>query len=380
MSPDEVGPGHPPGIASRCSRANCFAPETACNLGSEISVCPYFGRGPQVASDMRPADDTTPAATEAHTTSPGLGRHKQSDGAPLPWTSNALGTVDLEFLAARSNPVVLGIVGNQNAGKTTLLTVLYLLLHAGHLPSGRQFLGSFTLGGWEALAHHLRWSAGQPPSFPPHTPRGLRRMPGLLHLAFRQPVPGSNTRSTDSVEDILLTDPPGEWFGSWAIDRNSPAAEGARWIATNSDAFAFLLDSDALAGPERGSAREQVLRLSQRLGEYSSAKRIAVIWTKSDIPVKDSIRTSIESALFKDLPGHRTFNIQVPLRTGEDPEGKGSPEINVGTKEPFLDFLTWLLDVPRSPASRGIPVDLPRAVRRAVSNNPADPFFSYSVS
>ena len=299
------------------------------------------------------------------------------DGAPLPWTGNSLGTVDLEFLAARSSPRILGLVGNQNAGKTTLLTVLYLLLHAGYAAPGRQFCGSFTLGGWEALAHHLRWSAGQPPSFPPHTPRGLKRMPGLLHLAFRQSFAGDENRSIDAVEDVLFTDPPGEWFGAWAIDRDAPAAAGARWIAAQSDAFVLLVDSQALAGPERGTAREQILRLSQRLGEYARRSRVAVVWTKADIEVRDGIRTTIVDALDKHLPGYRSFSVQVPLLASPQRSSSTSLNLDAGTAETFVDLLTWLLDAPRSLARSGFSRDLAGEVQRATAN-PRDLFLAYS--
>src|SRR3712207_7219078 len=41
----------------------------------------------------------------------------------------------------------------------------------------RSFAGSYTLGGWENLAHSLRWQGGHGPMFPPHTSTGAVRMP-----------------------------------------------------------------------------------------------------------------------------------------------------------------------------------------------------------
>ena len=42
-----------------------------------------------------------------------------------------MGLVDLGFVTGRGKPIVVGIVGSQNAGKTTLLAAWYLLLGRG---------------------------------------------------------------------------------------------------------------------------------------------------------------------------------------------------------------------------------------------------------
>jgi hypothetical protein len=153
-------------------------------------------------------------------------KSQAEDAFLLPWSSNSLGIVDLQFIAGRSKPLLIGIIGPHNAGKTTLLTVLYLLLSQGWRVKGRRFVGSYTLGGWENLAHSLRWTPNQGPHFPPHTPNDAGRLPGLLHLAFR--------RDDGVLEDVLLTDAPGEWFERWAIDKGAPNLDGARWISSNS--------------------------------------------------------------------------------------------------------------------------------------------------
>jgi hypothetical protein len=376
MGEQGAGAGEHSARRDRCSRPNCFAPETACNLGSELADCPFFGRSGRGAVGVVDPEGI-PSAQERDYERERVAdfQREHVDSAPLPWTGNSLGTIDLEFLSARSNPRILGLVGNQNAGKTTLLTVLYLLLHAGGSPSARQFCGSFTLGGWEALSQHLRWSGVQGLTFPPHTPRGLRRMPGLLHLAFRHASPSADGCLKDSYEDVLLTDPPGEWFGAWTVDRDAASAEGARWIATNADAFAFLVDSEALAGPERGNAREQVLRLSQRLGECVRGRRVAVIWTKADVPVRDSIRTAINEALDRDLPGHRSFSVQVPLLATSQLQHKREASITPDTADTLLKLLTWLLDATRSLSGRGFEVDIESELRRSLLR-PVDPFIA----
>lgn len=328
-----IGAG--PDSERRCRLETCFAPETPCNLGHDLSECQYFSESASAAT----AEKTVGAAAESTaTTEAPPERAAHTDERLLPWSGSSFGTADFAFVAARSAPRVLGLVGNHNAGKTTLLSVLYLLVHRGLLPQGRAFAGSFTLGGWEALAHNLRWSAGQVPHFPPHTPRGMRRVPGLLHLAFRRPIAEHGRILGDLLEDVLLTDPPGEWFGAWAVDKDAPSAEGARWISSQSDALALLVDCEALAGADRGAAREQLLRLSQRLSSNARGKRTAVVWTKSDIPVSEHMRAAITAALHNDLPGHQSFAVQVPVAAADGTAAE--------TERVFLDLFTWLLDSP----------------------------------
>ncbi len=191
-----------------CSRANCFVPDTSCDLGHvDLSECPtWTGKAQATAESPPPLDE-------------GL----------LPWSGSALGLVDLGFVSGRSKPFVVGIAGAQNAGKTTLLGAWYLLIGRGATDSDkRRFAGSYSLGGWEAVAGSLRWSPGQQPSFPPHTTSRGGRAPGLLHLAFRK-TEDSRTR------DFLVTDAPGEWFQKWAVNRDAAGATGARWIADHAD-------------------------------------------------------------------------------------------------------------------------------------------------
>ncbi len=361
------------GQPASCARSNCFAPETPCNLGSSLEHCEFFRQeaAPQQSGRASAPGEHARTLDESEAKQ-GRSTLQLAAQTTVPWTANSLGSIDLEFVAARSKPRLIGLVGNQNAGKTTLLTVLYLLIQQGKAPMGRQFAGSFTLGGWEALAHHLRWSAGQPPRFPPHTPRGMRRMPGLLHLAFRSNGPLLRSHLNSGLEDVLLTDPPGEWFGSWSVDANAAPAEGARWIATNAESFAFLVDSEALAGPTRGQAREQLLRLVQRLAPYVQDRRVAVIWSKADIEVREAIRSTLTTAFDHYLPGNRTYEVQVPLSdvASTSPMDNESRE---GSSAAILDLMSWLLEVPQ------LKIEDPNTLLSTSSQQQRkDPFLNYT--
>ena len=70
--------------------------------------------------------------------------------------------------------------------------------------------------------------------------------------------------SKQELLDVLMTDAPGEWFDRWAVDRSSPQAAGARWVAEHADSFALLADSEALIGADRGEVRRSLRRLAQR--------------------------------------------------------------------------------------------------------------------
>ena len=298
-------------VSSRkCSVGHCYAPETLCDLGYTLKECPnYLKSGGE--------------APEADSTS--------ENTAPLPWTGAALGTDDVEFVAARSAPRMFGIIGPHNAGKTTLLVAWYLLLHRGYSVPGRQFAGSCTFGAWESLARWMRWPSNGGHGFPPHTSLSDLRQPGLLHLAFR--------KDDNVLEDVLFTDAPGEWFARWAVNRDEEAAAGARWTIEKSDAFAVVIDCEALAGPKRGTVRNQIFDLALRLSEEKGNRQVDVIWAKSDHKIEDGIRAAVESILKQRLPDARHFSVSMT--------GAGKPEGLELLTAPLISLLSKHAKLPR---------------------------------
>ncbi|HYH96086.1 TRAFAC clade GTPase domain-containing protein [Hyalangium sp.] len=213
----------------------------------------------------------------------------------VPWSGSALGLADLTNLVPRGRSILIGVLGAHDAGKTTLLTGNYLQLVRGHGLAGARFAGSRTLGAWESLAAWTRFDdAARPPSFPPHTPRGISRVPGLLHLALRG--------QQDELRDVLLTDAPGEWFTRWATKENAPEASGARWIVQHADAFLLLADCQRLSGPERGEARRGVRELVERLGNHVGLRPTVLVWAKGDQEPPQAIRSAIRRALAERIP------------------------------------------------------------------------------
>jgi len=293
-----------------CSRATCFAPESSCDLGHlDHTCCPAWKCGRESGA-------------------------KQGEFAAnellLPWSGSALGLADLGFVTGRHKPLLVGIIGPQNAGKTTLLAAWYLLISRGLTRSDtRQFSGSYSLAGWEAVASALRWSPGQPPNFPPHTTSRGGRTPGLLHLDFRD--------SYGEERSYLFADAPGEWFQKWAINRNAVDGEGARWVAEHADMFLLIADRAALSGSHMGAARNSFQLLARRLSTESTKRPVALVWTKSDIAIAPEMETTIREAVFNLMPDAHEFSVSV----------SADAESNSVIPHGLEDLLDWTLNMRR---------------------------------
>ena len=203
----------------------------------------------------------------------------------IPWAGVSLGQRDIADLAASRSLSVFGIIGVQNSGKTTLLTVLYCLLRQGHKIRNYRFAGSLTLPAWETLAYYMTWKAGNHITFPPHTPGTVGRIPGLLHLALKN--------EKGNLRDILITDAKGEWFKDWAVNEGAETAQSPNWIHQYSSAFALVADCDELSGSNRGTARDEIKDLFNRLVNKLNNRPVVLAWTKSDIPVRPAMRENL---------------------------------------------------------------------------------------
>jgi hypothetical protein len=303
-----------------CANTHCHEPEeVGCNRGDVLEDCPFWKQAHHVGDSTSTASD---ALAEQTPSSASLTDRLLR----LPWTGNSLGLRDLSLVTASSCPDIVGLVGPYNAGKTTLLSLLYLVLENGDGPASSPFAGSLTLRGWENLAANLRWKSGTTgPRFPPHTSRAAGRQPGLLHLAFRD--------TPLSRRDLLLTDPPGEWFSLWAQKESAAGAEGARWVHEHASTFIFLVDRDALASKDRGKTREGLNDLARRLAEGLGRRRVAIVWTKSDVSIPAQIEADLRESLDKIFPEAVQFQIQ--MRFGDEDRSR--------VEVPCAGLLDWLL-------------------------------------
>lgn len=214
--------------------------------------------------------------------------------ARVPWSGSALGLDDLFLLASRARHMLIGVLGAHDSGKTTLLTANYLKILESGMLADCSFSGSWTLGAWESLAAWMRFQGMREPSFPPHTSRGMGRVPGMLHLALRSQSMG--------FRDVFFTDAPGEWFTRWAVKEDAPDAEGASWIVEHADAFLVVADCERLSGEARGPARSELRQLLERLGNHVDGRPAALVWTKCEHAIPEGISRSIKETLEVNLP------------------------------------------------------------------------------
>lgn len=295
---------------SRCPHKGCNAPEMSCMQGEEIEDCPVWNS--KVTSSSEGEAITTPHGQPARV-------------LRFPWTGNVMGPADLPYLAGAKRVRLLTMAGASDAGKTSLLAAFYLLIARGYRPEGVEFAGSLTLEGWENIACSLQWNALNGPTFPAHTSSGGGRSPGMLHMTLR---------STRSECELLAADAPGEWFTDWAVHRDSPRADGARWLCERTDVFLVIADSKALSGPDRGQARQALLDLMRRVGSELNGRPAALVWTKSDLTVSSGIQAAIREGAARSLKDFREFSVSMHPEAGSESRNKG---------QGILELLAWVI-------------------------------------
>lgn len=298
-------------MKKRCTFPDCYAPGVTCANGEpSIADCEHW----KASASSAEGDSATLIEIDG-------------DNSTVPWSGSAFGLVDLMFTGGRGTPRVVAVIGGAGAGKTTVLGSWYLMLSRGALTLGAAaFAGSYTLSGWENIAHSLRWDNDGGPGFPPHTPSGEGRAPGLLHMALR-----NNDRR---MEDVLFADAPGEWFRAWSVNRDAPEAEGARWLAEHASVIILAADCEALAGPSKGNARMTLQALAQRIASERRDRPVALVWTKADIDVPTDVRGSVTEAVRTHLGDVPTFEISV-----KDSEEKGA-------EAAFQLLMDWIVRAP----------------------------------
>lgn len=307
---------------SNCPHKGCHAPEMSCSHGEELEDCPDWNRRAESCSKGAPVV-VAGGLTAKH--------------LRFPWTGNVMGPADLPYLAGAKRTRLLTIAGASDAGKTSLLAAFYLLIARGLRPEGIEFAGSLTLEGWENIARSLQWSSSNGPTFPPHTSSGGGRSPGMLHLSLH--ILAKHC-------ELVAADAPGEWFTEWAINRESPLADGARWLSERTDVFLVIADSKALAGPDRGQARRALLDLLRRVGTESEGRPVALVWTKSDITVPSGIQIAIQEGAERSLKDFREFSVSMHPGVGSEIRNKG---------QGILELLAWIVAAQPSKRERLVP-------------------------
>lgn len=258
-------------MRNKCSKPGCPAPKGMCleHVSHEYQKCDYWlgGKTGQSVEKKKEA---------------------QKKVQSLPWTGEPFQPTDIEIVSQRSAPLIIGMVGGADAGKTSYLGMLYTLLFNGNKFEHWSFAGSSTLAAWETLAQYLRIQPDGNVAFAPPTPSNPDFY-SLYHLALKR---------KELFRDVLFVDSSGEVFKLWAEDIHDPNAENAQWIYENSNAFIFMVDSDALIN-RRGAAKSEIVQMAEQLAANLKGRPVAVVWSKAD--KIENIRENIRRALEEDL-------------------------------------------------------------------------------
>ena len=291
-------------MKNECPFEYCHAPATDCNEGyNKLNDCPHYKE--QLNKESKKAE--------------------VDENYKFPWTGDSLGLESIGLVTTFAKPLLIGLIGPYSSGKTTILATSYLVLFNGFDLGDAGFAGSLTLDGWEKISSYLKFQGYDQPAFPPHTPLGHSRIPGLLHLCMRD--------TAGKFSDIVITDPPGEWFEKWTDNADSVEAEGARWIADNSSHFIFIIDSETLTGETAQIAKHNLIDLAQRLASVSGKRPVAVVWSKSDFRIDPELKESLKNQLDRIFLVKSYFELSVV---------KGDRKSVIST---FQELWNWIFQI-----------------------------------
>ena len=206
-------------------------------------------------------------------------------------------------------PLIIGMVGGADAGKTSYLGMLYTLLFNGKYFKNWQFVGAYTLAGWETLAQYLKIKPDGIVEFPPPTPTNPDFY-SFYHLALKK---------GNIFRDLLFADTSGEVFSYWSEDVLDPNVGNARWVYRNSSAFIFMVDSVALI-EKRGAAKSEIVQIALQIAAKLKDRPLAVVWTKADriSEVSDTIKSALDEDLAQIFRGSRFFEVSNFSKTDPD--------------------------------------------------------------
>jgi hypothetical protein len=279
----------PPADPISCTNTDCALPDGGvCARGEEhtdpLATCPNLVRihppnqqltpvlvgamlGQMVGAAIRKqagarpprrtTSDSAPSPTDSTSAAPWSGRHmSEAEADRLMWSSPAR---------------VIGVVGPHSAGKTCLLTSLFLLLADGQcdrLPY--RFAGSRTLFALQTLGHELGQWDGSDGQMVAHTPRGEGSTLGtFLHLGLRPRNPAD-----DRLVDLLLCDMAGEHFSDLATHADDDARARMAFLA-RCDGFIFVVDAKALFSDKGRRLDAELARMLGRLVDLLSGRPLA---------------------------------------------------------------------------------------------------------
>ncbi len=256
-------------MTGKCKFRECGAPDIPCHIGKEDhTTCPNW-----IEQSIEQTNKKVKLSQNL----------KKSN---LSWNGQSFAIDDLSIVSRRTSPVLIGIVGNVDAGKTSFLAMVYTLLYNGKKLKRYDFAGTKTILGWDELYHKLKMQKSEV-SFPNPTPVSLN---SLYHLALRN--------NDEQLRDVLFSDASGEVFTLWSQNRDAENAENARWIYANSNGFMLFIDCESLIR-QKNLAKREILNIAHQLTHDLKERPVIAVWSKSD--KKKEIHPIIEKSLKEEL-------------------------------------------------------------------------------
>ena len=316
-------------MEGKCSKyPECPAP-THCHEGNEVASCEFWlsNNSNKEAKKEKPV--------------------KEQNQSNLSWTGEPFLVEDISLVSFRSSPIILGIVGKADAGKTTFLAMLYTLLLNGKSFDNYSFTGTKTIIGWDKLHHKLKVEKNDV-AFPDPTDPKYHR---LFHFALRS--------NKNILKDILLSDASGEAFSLWAQKREDVNAQAARWIYEHSHGFILFVDCEDLI-EAKNSAKTKIIDIAQMLKHDLKKRPVIAVWSKSD--KKQLVHEIIIDSLKEELAS--MFDNYTELDISNFPIDEPDPNVH----ENNLKVIDWLLNKIITPIEKEMVVE---------SLNTSDLFLNY---
>jgi hypothetical protein len=291
-------------MAERCSNLECAAPPHCHENNEDYKTCAFWLKNNAIKTEKeKPKRET-----------------KKTN---ITWSGEPFKIEDIKAVSNRSTPILIGVVGKADAGKTTFLAMLYTLLLNGKRFKQYTFAGSKTILGWEELHHKLKIQKNKV-AFPDPTPSQYNR---LLHFALRN--------SNGQLKDILFSDASGEVFSFWSQNREDANAENARWIYERSSAFILFIDCVDLI-KRKNLAKTEIVDIAQMLQHDLKNRPVIAVWSKSD--KKGEVHPKITESLKLELQSifENYKDIEISNFSTDDPDQL--------VHENNLQVVDWLLE------------------------------------
>ncbi len=274
-------------MAAGCRQENCTVEETGvCLLNNEVAKCP----------NRISAEDSEPQLDLADSAAPPLEEPAKNPRFPFSLT---LTPEQASKLMSKRYCHLVGILGAPDAGKTSALVSLYLLIARNRL-NGFSFANSLSLRSFDDLSYGARrWNEGQvPEQMTAHTELADDRSAGFLHLRL-------NIENQNKTVDLLLPDLPGEWTNAMLDNSRVDRFE----FLKRSDVIWLMVDGRQFAIPKTRQLilHRTKLMLQKLAGILKPSTPVKLVITRRDLGEPD---TAALEALYTEAHS-RSMNVEI---------------------------------------------------------------------